>query len=57
LKSLSSGAVLYDAAGRVISVVDELDVADSVVQAIRAVINRDKFGRLEAASDVTRPRR
>ncbi|HEY7012203.1 MAG TPA: RNA polymerase sigma factor SigJ [Streptosporangiaceae bacterium] len=47
------GAVLYDAEGLVVSVV-ELDVADGVVQAIRAVVNPDKLGHLGPVSDVAR---
>jgi RNA polymerase sigma-70 factor (ECF subfamily) len=47
------GAVLYDAEQRVVSVV-ELDVADGVVQAIRAVANPDKLGHLGAVSDLGR---
>ena len=47
------GAVLYDAEGRVVSVV-ELDVADGVVQTIRAVVNPDKLGHLGPVSDVAR---
>lgn len=47
------GAVMYDAEGRVVSVV-ELDVADGVVQAIRAVANPDKLGHIGPVYDVTR---
>jgi RNA polymerase sigma-70 factor (ECF subfamily) len=47
------GAVLYDAEGRVVSVL-ELDVADGVVQAIHAVVNPDKLGHLGPVSDVAR---
>jgi RNA polymerase sigma-70 factor (ECF subfamily) len=47
------GAVLYDAEGRVISVV-ELDIADGVVQAIHSVVNPDKLGHLGPVSDVAR---
>ena len=47
------GAVMYDAEGRVVSVM-ELDVADGVVQAIRAVVNPDKLGHLGPVSDVAR---
>jgi RNA polymerase sigma-70 factor (ECF subfamily) len=47
------GAVLYDAEGRVVSVV-ELDVADGVVQAIRAVVNPDKLRHIGPVSDVAR---
>lgn len=47
------GAVMYDAEGRVVGVV-ELDVADGVVQAIRSVVNPDKLGHLGSVSDVAR---
>jgi RNA polymerase sigma factor (sigma-70 family) len=47
------GAVMYDAEGRVVGVV-ELDVADGVVQAIRSVVNPDKLGHLGPVSDVAR---
>jgi RNA polymerase sigma factor (sigma-70 family) len=47
------GAVMYDAEGLVVSVV-ELDVADGVVQAIRAVVNPDKLGHIGPVSDVAR---
>jgi RNA polymerase sigma-70 factor (TIGR02957 family) len=47
------GAVLYDAEGRVASVL-QLDVADGVVQTIRAVVNPDKLGHLGPVSDVAR---
>jgi RNA polymerase sigma-70 factor (ECF subfamily) len=47
------GAVIYDAEGRVISVVG-LDVADGVVQTIRSVVNPDKLGHLGPVSDVAR---
>ena len=47
------GAVMYDAEGRVVSVF-ELDVADGLVQAIRAVVNPDKLGHLGPVSDVAR---
>jgi RNA polymerase sigma-70 factor (TIGR02957 family) len=47
------GAVIYDAEGRVISVI-ELDVADGVVQAIRGVVNPDKLGHIGPVSDVAR---
>jgi RNA polymerase sigma-70 factor (ECF subfamily) len=47
------GAVLYDAEGRVLGVV-ELDVADGVVQAIRSVVNPDKLGHIGPVSDVAR---
>jgi RNA polymerase sigma-70 factor (ECF subfamily) len=49
------GAVLHDAEGRVISVM-ELDVADGVVQAIRAVVNPDKLGHIGPVSDLARLR-
>jgi RNA polymerase sigma factor (sigma-70 family) len=47
------GTVLYDAQGRVVSVI-ELDVADGVVQAVRAVVNPDKLGHVGPVSDVAR---
>jgi RNA polymerase sigma-70 factor (TIGR02957 family) len=47
------GAVMYDVDGRVVSVF-ELDVADGVVEAIRAVVNPDKLGHLGPVSDVAR---
>ena len=47
------GAVEYDAGGRVFTVF-ELEVADGVVQAIRAVVNPDKLGHLGPVSDVAR---
>jgi hypothetical protein len=47
------GAVAYDTAGRVVSVF-ALDVADGVVQAIRAVVNPDKLGHLGPVSDLAR---
>jgi Sigma-70, region 4 len=47
------GAVLYDAEGRVLGVV-ELEVADGVVQAIRAVVNPDKLDHLGPVPDVAR---
>ena len=47
------GAVMYDAEGRVVSVM-ELDIADGVVQAIRGVVNPDKLGHLGPVSDVAR---
>jgi hypothetical protein len=47
------GAVVYDADDRVISVFG-LDVADGVVQAIRAVVNPDKLGHLGPVSDLAR---
>jgi RNA polymerase sigma-70 factor (ECF subfamily) len=45
--------VLYDAEGRVVGVV-ELDVADGVVQTIRAVANPDKLGHIGPVSDLAR---
>jgi RNA polymerase sigma-70 factor (ECF subfamily) len=47
------GAVGYDAQGRVFTVF-ELEVADGVVQTIRAVVNPDKLGHLGPVSDVAR---
>ena len=47
------GAVLYDAEGRVVSVI-ELDVADGVVQVVNSVVNPDKLGHLGPVSDVAR---
>jgi len=47
------GAVGYDAEGRVFTVF-ELDVADGVIQKIRAVVNPDKLGHLGPVSDVAR---
>ncbi len=47
------GAVMYDAEGRVVSVV-ELDVADGVVQAIRSLVNPDKLGHIGPVSDLAR---
>ena len=47
------GAVGYDAAGRVFTVF-ELEVADGVVQAIRAVVNPDKLRHLGPVSDLAR---
>jgi RNA polymerase sigma-70 factor (ECF subfamily) len=47
------GAVLYDAEGRVIGVM-ELDIADGVVQTIRGVVNPDKLGHIGPVSDVAR---
>jgi RNA polymerase sigma-70 factor (TIGR02957 family) len=49
------GAVLYDADGLVVSVI-ELDVTDGVVQAIHSVVNPDKLGHLGPVSDVARMR-
>ena len=48
-----SGAVGYDAEGRVFTVF-ELEVADGVVQTIRAVVNPDKLGHIGPVSDVAR---
>jgi RNA polymerase sigma factor (sigma-70 family) len=45
------GAVSYDAAGRVINVM-ELDVAGGMVQAIRTVVNPDKLRHVGPVSDV-----
>jgi len=47
------GAVLYDAEGRVVTVV-ELEIADRVVQALHAVVNPDKLGHLGPVSDLAR---
>jgi ketosteroid isomerase-like protein len=47
------GAVMYDAEGRVASVI-ELDVADGVIQAIHGVVNPDKLRHLGPVSDVAR---
>ena len=47
------GAVMYDADGRVVGVV-ELDIADGVIQAIRSVVNPDKLGHIGPVSDVAR---
>jgi RNA polymerase sigma-70 factor (ECF subfamily) len=47
------GAVMYDAGGRVISVVG-LDITDGLIQAIRSVINPDKLGHLGEVSDLAR---
>jgi ketosteroid isomerase-like protein len=47
------GAVGYDAEGRVFTVF-ELDVADGVIQAIRAMVNPAKLGHLGPVSDVAR---
>jgi hypothetical protein len=44
---------MYDAGGRVVSVI-ELDLADSAVQAIHAVVNPDKLGHIGPVSDVAR---
>ncbi|HYB18562.1 MAG TPA: RNA polymerase sigma-70 factor [Streptosporangiaceae bacterium] len=45
------GAVVYDAEGRVASVV-ALDIADGMVQAVRAVVNPDKLHHLGPTSDL-----
>jgi RNA polymerase sigma-70 factor (ECF subfamily) len=50
------GAVLYDAEGRVASVV-ELDIADGVIQGIHSVVNPDKLGHLGPVSDIALLRR
>jgi ketosteroid isomerase-like protein len=47
------GAVAYDAAGRVFAVF-ELEAADGLVQAIRAVVNPDKLRHIGPVSDVAR---
>ena len=47
------GAVMYDAEERVVGVV-ALDVADDVVQAIRAVANPDKLRHIGPVSDLAR---
>jgi RNA polymerase sigma-70 factor (ECF subfamily) len=47
------GAVLYDAQGRVVSVV-ELEVDRGVVHGINAVVNPDKLGHLGPVSDLAR---
>jgi RNA polymerase sigma factor (sigma-70 family) len=47
------GAVMYDAEGRVVGVI-ELDIADGVVQTIRTVANPDKLGHLGPVSDLAR---
>ena len=47
------GAVLYDAEGRAVTVV-ELEIADGVVQALHAVVNPDKLGHLGPVSDLAR---
>jgi hypothetical protein len=52
------GAVLYDPAGRVMSVIELETVltgpGDGVVQAIHAVVNPDKLGHLGPVSDLAR---
>jgi RNA polymerase sigma-70 factor (TIGR02957 family) len=51
------GAVLHDAQGRVATVV-ELEVADGMIQAVRAVVNPDKLRHLGPVSDIAlRPKR
>ena len=45
------GAVVYDAEGRVATVV-ELEIADGLVQAVRAVVNPDKLRHLGPVSDL-----
>ncbi len=47
------GAVAHDAEGRVVSVF-ALDVADGMVQVIRAVVNPDKLGHIGPVSDLAR---
>jgi RNA polymerase sigma factor (sigma-70 family) len=47
------GAVMYDAEGLVLSVI-ELDIADGVIQAIHSVVNPDKLGHLGPVSDLAR---
>jgi ketosteroid isomerase-like protein len=47
------GAVMYDAEGRVVGVI-ELEVAGGVVQTIRTVANPDKLGHLGPVSDLGR---
>jgi RNA polymerase sigma-70 factor (ECF subfamily) len=47
------GAVMYDADGRVASVI-ELDIAGGVIQAIYGVVNPDKLGHIGPVSDVAR---
>ena len=47
------GAVVHDAEGRVVSVFS-LDVADGMVQAIRAVVNPDKLRHIGPVSDLAR---
>jgi RNA polymerase sigma-70 factor (ECF subfamily) len=45
------GAMVYDAEGRVATVV-ELEIADGLVQAVRAVVNPDKLRHLGPVSDL-----
>lgn len=47
------GGVMYDGEGRVVGVA-ELDIADGLVQTIRAVANPDKLGHIGPVSDVAR---
>jgi RNA polymerase sigma-70 factor (ECF subfamily) len=47
------GAVLYDAEGLVVSVI-ELDIADGLIQTMHSVVNPDKLGHLGPVSDVAR---
>jgi Sigma-70, region 4/SnoaL-like domain len=47
------GAVAYDAEQRVLSVF-ALDIADGMVQTIRAVVNPDKLGHIGPVSDLAR---
>lgn len=47
------GAVAHDAEGRVLSVF-ALEIADGMVQAIRAVVNPDKLGHIGPVSDLAR---
>lgn len=47
------GAIALDAEGRVLSVF-ALDIADGMVQAIRAVVNPDKLGHIGPVSDLAR---
>jgi RNA polymerase sigma factor (sigma-70 family) len=47
------GAVMYDAEGLVISVI-ELDIAGGVIQAIHSVVNPDKLGHLGPVSNLAR---
>ncbi len=49
------GAVAHDVEGRVVTVF-ALDVADGMVQAIRAVVNPDKLGHIGPVSDLARLR-
>jgi hypothetical protein len=47
------GAVIYDAGGRVVSVI-ELNLADGAVQAIHAVVNPGQLGHIGPVFDVAR---